>query len=58
VASVAGGALAHELAQRSELAAPIWLGTLAGLFSSILLGMLMITYHTNPGQPPMLRSRH
>jgi uncharacterized membrane protein YeaQ/YmgE (transglycosylase-associated protein family) len=27
----------------------------AGLFSSILLAMLMITYHTNPGEPPRLR---
>jgi hypothetical protein len=57
VASIAGGALAQELALRSEVAAPVWLGTLAGLFSSILLGMLMITYHTKPGEPPMLRAK-
>ena len=56
VASLAGSALALEIAQRSDLAAPIWLGTLAGLFSCILLGMLMITYHTNPGEAPKLRS--
>jgi hypothetical protein len=33
----------------------VWLGTLAGLFSTILLAMLMIAYHTNPGEPPMPR---
>jgi preprotein translocase subunit SecD len=26
----------------------VWLGTLAGLFSCILLAMLMITYYMNP----------
>jgi hypothetical protein len=57
VASIAGGALAQELALRSEVAAPVWVGALAGLFSAILAAMLLITYHTNPGQPPMLRSK-
>lgn len=56
VASLAGSAAAVEVARLSELAAsPVWIGALAGLFSSILLGMLMITYHTNPGEAPKLR---
>jgi hypothetical protein len=28
---------------------------MAGLFASILLSLLMITYHTNPGEAPKLR---
>ncbi|MGH6866385.1 MAG: hypothetical protein ACREDO_09510 [Methyloceanibacter sp.] len=58
VASLGGSALALDVAQRSDFESSVWIGTLAGLFSSILLGMLMITYHTNPGEPPKLRSRH
>ncbi len=57
VASLAGSAAAMEIATVSEVAAPVWIGTLAGLFSSILLALLMITYHTTPGEPPRLRSR-
>jgi hypothetical protein len=30
------------------VSSPVWLGTLAGLFSAILLAMLMITYYMNP----------
>jgi hypothetical protein len=55
VASLAGSALALEIAQRSELNAAVWLGTLAGLFSCILGAMLMITYFTHPGEAPKLR---
>jgi hypothetical protein len=58
VASLAGSSAAIEVARLSEVSAPVWLGTLAGLFSSILLAMLMIVYHTNPGEPPKLRRRH
>jgi len=58
IASLAGSGAAVEVARLSELAgSPVWIGTLAGLFSSILLAMLMITYHTNPGEMPKLRSR-
>jgi preprotein translocase subunit SecD len=35
----------------------VWLGTLAGLFSCILLAMLMIVYYTTPGEVPKLKSR-
>jgi tellurite resistance protein TehA-like permease len=59
VSSLGAGSLALEIARRSDLAdTPVWIGTLAGLFASILLAMLMVTYHTNPGQPPKLVSKH
>ncbi len=58
VASLAGSAAALEVAQQSHLEdSPVWIGTLAGLFSAILMAMLMITYHTHPGEMPKLRSR-
>ncbi len=58
VASLGAGSLALDIAERSDLAAtPVWIGTLAGLFASILLTMLMVTYYTNPGQPPKLNSK-
>jgi tellurite resistance protein TehA-like permease len=58
VSSLGAGSLALEIARRSDLAdTPVWIGTLAGLFASILLAMLMVTYHTNPGQPPKLVSK-
>jgi len=56
VASLAASTAALELAKRSDLAvSPVWIGTLAGLFASILMAMLMITYHTNPGETPKLK---
>jgi hypothetical protein len=55
VASLAGSSAATEVAQQSELTAPVWIGTLAGLFSTILMSMLMITYFTHPGETPKLR---
>jgi tellurite resistance protein TehA-like permease len=58
VASLAGSSAAIEVTRLSEVSSAVWIGTLAGLFSSILLAMLMITYHTNPGEMPKLRSRH
>jgi hypothetical protein len=56
VASLARSSAAMEVAQQSEVSASVWIGTLAGLFSAILMAMLMITYYTNPGQAPKLRS--
>ena len=59
IASLAGSSAAMEVAQQSEVSASVWIGTLAGLFSAILMALLMITYHTNPGEAPKLRpSRH
>jgi hypothetical protein len=56
VASLAGSSAATEVAQQSELTASVWIGTLAGLFSTILMSMLMITYFTHPGEAPKLRN--
>jgi hypothetical protein len=55
VASLAGSSAAMEVAQQSELTASVWIGTLAGLFATILMAMLMITYFTHPGEAPKLR---
>lgn len=58
IASLAASAAALEISQQSDLAdSPVWIGTLAGLFSALLTAMLMIVYHTHPGQPPKLRPR-
>jgi hypothetical protein len=53
VASLGGSSLADELVRLGGIDSSIWLGTLAGLFSCILLAMLMITYYMNPetGKP-------
>ncbi|ODS02061.1 hypothetical protein AUC71_02480 [Methyloceanibacter marginalis] len=58
IASLAGSLAAKEVLDVSELTAPVGVGALAGLFSAVLLSMLMITYHTNPGEPPKLRATH
>jgi hypothetical protein len=55
VASLAGSSAATEVAQQSDMTAPVWVGTLAGLFSTILMSLLMITYFTHPGEAPKLR---
>ncbi len=55
VASLAGSSAAMEVAQQSDVTASVWIGTLAGLFSAILMAMLMITYYTHPGEAPKLR---
>jgi tellurite resistance protein TehA-like permease len=56
IASLGAGSLALQVAEHSGLPAPTWVGTLAGVFASILLAMLMVTYHTTPGQTPRLGS--
>jgi hypothetical protein len=54
VTSLAASALAMEVARLSALeTSPVWIGTLAGLFSVILMAMLLITYHAEPGEQPM-----
>jgi uncharacterized membrane protein YfcA len=57
IASLAGSLAAKEVTDFAEITAPVGLGTLAGLFSAFLLAMLMILYHTHPGEPPRLRKR-
>jgi hypothetical protein len=57
IASLAGSSAAMEVARLSDLqTSSVWIGTLAGLFSGILMAMLMITYYTHPGEPPRLRT--
>jgi hypothetical protein len=53
VASLGGSSLADEVVRISGLDSAVWLGMLAGLFSCILLAMLLITYYMNPetGRP-------
>jgi hypothetical protein len=50
IASIAGSAGAVEIDQAAGLTSPVWIGTLAGLFSGILMALLMITYYMPPGQ--------
>jgi len=57
VASLAAALGAKEVSDLSGVASGIWIGALAGLFASILAGMLMVVYHTHPGEAPKLRSR-
>jgi putative effector of murein hydrolase len=57
IASLAGSLAAKEVSDFSEITAPVGIGALAGLFSGVLLAMLMITYHTHPGHPPRLKKR-
>ena len=53
VASLGGSSLADEVVRISGIDSAVWLGMLAGLFSCILLAMLMVVYYTNPetGRP-------
>ena len=57
VASLAGSVAAKEVSDFSEITAPVGIGALAGLFAALLLAMLMLTYHTHPGEPPKLKKR-
>ncbi len=52
VASLGGSAVAVEIATHSHhlMSTPVWIGALAGLFSVILMAMLMITYDKKPAE--------
>jgi hypothetical protein len=50
IASIAGSAGAVEIDQASGFSSPVWIGALAGLFSTILMALLMIIYHMVPGE--------
>ena len=54
VASLAGGLAAYALTQTITGLPPALLGLLAGALSSVLMAMLMITYHMNPDKPQNL----
>lgn len=48
IASIAGSLAAHDINLTFDGdTASVFMGALAGLFSAILMAMLMITYHTN-----------
>jgi hypothetical protein len=47
IASIAGSLAAHDLYGNVIGEMPILLGAVAGLFSAIIMAMLMITYHAN-----------
>ena len=49
IGSIAGSLAAKEvLDQAGGAYNSVWLGTVAGLASAILVGLLLITYHMNP----------
>jgi hypothetical protein len=49
IASIAGSLASKELLdQVGGVWSPVWVGTLAGLGSAILMALLMITYHMYP----------
>ena len=57
VASLAGSVAAKEVSDFSEITAPVGIGALAGLFAALLLALLLIAYHTHPGEHPKLRKK-
>ncbi len=57
VASLAGSLAAKEVADFSEVDAAVGIGALAGLFLAVLLSMLMISYHTTPGEQPKVKKK-
>jgi hypothetical protein len=52
IASLAGSMSAVQVASLGGFTTPVWIGTLAGLFSGILMALLMIVYDMNP-EPPV-----
>ena len=49
IGSIAGSLAGKEvLDQAGGAYTSVWLGTVAGLASAVLVGLLMITYHMNP----------
>ena len=45
IAAIAGGLAGHTLAIELQTPSPIWIGLLSSLVASILMALLMITYH-------------
>jgi len=52
VASLGGSSVALEIATHSHdlMSTAVWIGALAGLFSTILVTMLMLTYELKPAE--------
>jgi hypothetical protein len=59
VASLGGSSAALELATHSHdlMSTSVWIGALAGLFSSILMAMLTITYQMKPVEKECLSKK-
>ncbi len=51
VASIAGSLAAEDIGETVFQLPPAMLGAFAGLVSSVLMVMLMVTYHMNPDKP-------
>jgi hypothetical protein len=48
IASIAGSLAAHDLyGVIADTSSTVFLGSLAGMLSAVLMAMLMVTYHTN-----------
>lgn len=52
IASIAGSLAAHDVATYANVLEPVVMGGLAGLFSAILMALLMITFHSNADRRP------
>ena len=48
IASLAGSLASKEVLDQVSEFHPVWIGTMAGLFSAILMSLLMLTYYMNP----------
>jgi hypothetical protein len=51
VASIAGSLAAEDISESALHLSPAMVGAFAGLISSVLMVMLMVTYHMNPDKP-------
>lgn len=57
IGSIAGSLAAKEILDQAGGAyTSVWLGTVAGLASAVLVAILLITYHMYPGESPELRN--
>jgi hypothetical protein len=56
VASLAGSASAVQVTTISEFTSSVWIGALAGLFSGILMAILLIVYDMSSSPPGESRS--
>ena len=48
IASIAGSLAGKEFLDDAGTYSAVWLGTVAGICSAVLMALLMITYHMNP----------
>jgi hypothetical protein len=48
VASLIGGLAGHDLAEMAGTPTAVFIGTMSGLLSAVLTGLLLVTYHATP----------